>query len=40
MAIDVLLWVIDKTDDTVQGPLDSATFNRYIQMKEINCELK
>ena len=33
-------WVIDKTDDSVQGPLDSATFYRYIHMKNIDCVLK
>lgn len=33
-------WVIDKTNNSVQGPLDSATFYRYIQMKNIKYELK
>lgn len=33
-------WVIDKTNDTIQGPLDSSGFYRYIQMKNIKCKLK
>lgn len=33
-------WVIDKTNDTIQGPLDSSEFYRYIQMKNIKCKLK
>lgn len=30
-------WVIDKTNNTVQGPLDSAAFYKYIQVKNIKC---
>lgn len=33
-------WIIDKTNDSVQGPLDSATFYRYIHMKGIDYKLK
>lgn len=33
-------WVVDKADDSVQGPLDSATFYRYIHMKNIDYKLE